>query len=44
MSEPITINIDAGWLSRVWACVPKTRADFYALPGQLLGKVWRSIQ
>ena len=44
MSEPITINIDAGWLSRVWACVPKTRADFYALPGKILGKVWTSIQ
>lgn len=40
MSDPnITINIDAGWLSRAWACVPKTKDDFKALPGKIIGKI-----
>jgi hypothetical protein len=28
MSDPITINIDAGWLNRAWACIPKTRTEW----------------
>ena len=43
MSDPITINIDAGWLTRAWACIPKTAADFKSLPGKIAGKVWNSI-
>lgn len=41
--QPITINIDAGWINRAWACVPKTRADFYALPWKIGGKIKRSF-
>lgn len=44
MSDPITINIDAGWLNRAWACIPKTRDDFKALPGKIAGKFWNSLQ
>lgn len=43
MSDPITITVDAGWLSRAWSCVPKTKADFYALPGKIAGKIANSV-
>ena len=42
MSDPITIN--AGWITRAWACVPKTADDFMALPGKIGGKIWNSLK